>query len=141
MPVKKLLLKIGCSLVLWLPHKGHAQDPITLLVKGVTARVIKAIDLEVQKIQTQTIWLQNAQKALENVMTKLKLDQIQDWVSRQKDLYQSYFDELYMVKDVLTYYHKVKEISEMEVALVNQYKKGLQAAAQDHHFSADEVLY
>jgi hypothetical protein len=51
-------------------------------------KVIVAIDLKIQRLQTKTVWLQNAQKVVENTMSKLKLDEITDWVQKQKDLYQ-----------------------------------------------------
>ena len=46
--------------------------------------MIIAVDLQVQRIQNKTIWLQNAQKTLENEMSKLKLDEITDWVQKNK---------------------------------------------------------
>lgn len=118
-----------------------AQDPITLIIQQAVKKVIVAMDLKVQRLQTKTIWLQNAQKVVENEMSKLKLDQITDWVQKQKDLYKDYFDELWKVKDVLVYYHKVKEITVQQVALVKEYKKAWQSVQQDGHFSPEEVKY
>lgn len=118
-----------------------AQDPITLIIQQAIKKVIVAVDLKIQRLQTKTIWLQNAQKVVENEMSKLKLDQITDWVQKQKDLYKDYFHELWMVKDVLVYYHKVKEITVQQVALVKEYKKAWQGVQQDGHFSPEEVKY
>ncbi len=42
------------------------------------------------KHQGMTIWLQNAQKTLENQMSKLKLKEIGDWANKQKELYATF---------------------------------------------------
>ena len=118
-----------------------AQDPITLIIKQAIKKVIIAVDLKIQRLQTKTIWLQNAQKVAENTMSKLKLDQITDWVQKQKDLYQNYFNELWEVKDVLSNYHRIKEITRQEIALVKEYHQAWNGVQQDGHFTPDEVLY
>ena len=118
-----------------------AQDPIAAIIKEGIKKVIVAVDLKIQRLQTKTIWLQNAQKVIENAMSKLKLDQITDWVQKQKDLYQDYFDELWKVKDVLSYYHRIKEITQQEVLLVKQYHSAWTGVKQDGHFTAGELLY
>ena len=118
-----------------------AQDPITLIIKQGIKKVIIAVDLKIQRLQTKTIWLQNAQKLVENKMSKLKLDQITDWVQKQKDLYQNYFDELWKVKDVLSYYHRIKEITQQQIAIVKEYHKAWIGVQQDGHFTRDEVSY
>lgn len=120
---------------------SEAQDPVTLIIKEGIKKVIVAVDLKIQRLQTKTIWLQNAQKVLENTMSKLKLDQITDWVQKQKDLYQNYFDELWKVKDVLSFYYRIKEIADQQVALVKEYHTAWRGVQQDGHFNADEILY
>lgn len=138
--MKKLLV---CMIIVLagIALEVKAQDPITLIIKQGIKKVIIAVDLKIQRLQTKTIWLQNAQKVVENTMSKLKLDQITDWVQKQKDLYQNYFDELWKVKDVLSYYHRIKEITEQQIALVKEYHKAWNGVRQDGHFTADEVLY
>ena len=118
-----------------------AQDPITLIIKQAIKKVIIAVDLKIQRLQTKTIWLQNEQKVVENTMSKLKLGQITDWVQKQKDLYQNYFAELWEVKDVLSDYHRIKEITQQEIALVKDYHQAWNGVQQDGHFTPDEVLY
>lgn len=120
---------------------AKAQDPITEVIKEGIKKVIVAIDLKIQRLQTKTIWLQNAQKVVENAMSKLKLSEIGDWVQKQKDLYQNYFDELWKVKNVLTYYFRVKEIINQQSDLVRQYHRAWQGVRHDRHFTADEVAY
>jgi len=136
--MKKLLL---CMSFFLIEMAACAQDPITLIIKEGIKKVIVAIDLKIQRLQTKTIWLQNAQKVIENAMSELKLGQITDWVQKQKDLYQEYFDELWKVKDVLSYYHRIKEITQQEVSLVKQYHSAWAGVRQDGHFTANELLY
>ena len=111
--MKKLLV---CMSFFLLTMAASAQDPIIEVIKAGIKKAIVAVDLKIQRLQTKTIWLQNAQKVIENAMSKLKLDQITDWVQKQKDLYQEYFDELWKVKDVLSYYHRIKEITQQEIS-------------------------
>lgn len=138
--MKKLLVCMVIVLMSIAPET-KAQDPITLIIKQGIKKVIIAVDLKIQRLQTKTIWLQNAQKVVENTMSKLKLGQITDWVQKQKDLYQNYFVELWKVKDVLSYYHRIKEITEQQIALVKQYHAAWNGVRQDGHFTADEILY
>jgi predicted transcriptional regulator YheO len=138
--MKKLLVCMVVMLI-GIAHEVKAQDPITLIIQQGIKKVIIAVDLKIQRLQTETIWLQNAQKVVENTMAKLKLDQITDWVQKQKDLYQNYFDELWKVKDVLSYYHRIKEITAEQIALVKEYHKAWNGVQQDGHFTVDEVVY
>ena len=119
----------------------RAQDPITLVIQQGITKVIKAVDLKIQRLQNRTIWLQNAQKVLENTMSKLQLDQISDWVEKQRTLYQDYFNELWEVKSLLTYYHKVRDITQRQLLLVQEYKRAWNGVRQDKHFTAEEILY
>ena len=88
---------VVCVLILCsvMPTQSRAQDPITEVIRQGIVKVIRAIDLKIQRLQNETIWLQNAQKTLENTMSKLKLDEISDWVERQRKLYGDYFQELW----------------------------------------------
>lgn len=141
--MKKAFLFLGMMLVFSIATvvSASAQDPITLVIQQAIKKAIIAVDLKIQRLQTKTIWLQNAQKVVENEMAKLKLDQITGWVQKQRDLYKDYFDELWRVKDVLVYYHRVKDITTQQMALVKEYKKAWQGVQQDRHFSPDEIKY
>lgn len=130
-----------CISILIPTAKTFAQDPITLIIKEAVIKVIKAADLRIQRLQNETIWLQNAQKTVENTMAKLKLEEISDWVEKQRELYADYFEELQKVKAVLSYYHKVREIMELEIALVRDYKRAFAAIRNDDHFSVEEIQY
>lgn len=141
---KKILLCLVCLLLAGSPARPAntaAVLPILEIVKTVTKKVIKAIDLRIQKLQNKTIWLQNAQKQVENVLSKLKLDEISDWTQKQKELYKGYYEELAKVKSVITYYQRIKEISVKQTRLVREYEKAWNLFKQDQHFKENEIQY
>ncbi|REA60170.1 conjugal transfer protein TraI [Dyadobacter luteus] len=111
------------------------------VVRQVIIRVIKAIDLGIQRQQNKIVWLQNAQKALENTMAKLQLDQITEWTQKQRDLYKEYFDELQKVKSLITYYKRIRAISDKQYRLVLQYRRAWNLVQTDKHFTPGEVAY
>jgi len=122
-------------------RSAQAQIPIAEIIKAAVKKVIKAVDLQIQRLQNKTIWLQTAQKTLENTMSKLKLDEITDWVDKQKTLYKDYYEELQKVKAIISYYKRIKEITEKQVHLVEEYKRAWGLFKQDKHFTADELSY
>ncbi|MEP7375299.1 MAG: conjugal transfer protein TraI [Chitinophagaceae bacterium] len=141
--MKKLWVMTGlmlCCMILPV-QKSEAQIPVLEIIKQGIKKVIKAVDLKIQRLQNKTIWLQNAQKTLENTMSKLKLDEISAWVERQRKLYADYYDELWKVKAALTYYHRVKEIIQGQVQMVGEYKAAWALFRQDKNFTADELDY
>lgn len=123
------------------PAEKTAALPILEIVKAVTKKVIKAIDLRIQKLQNKTIWLQNAQKQVENVLSKLKLDEISDWTQKQKDLFKGYYEELAKVKSIITYYQRIKEITKKQTRLVEEYERAWNLFKRDTHFKESEILY
>lgn len=141
--MKRLLAMAGlmmCCMIL--PVKEtQAQIPIVDIVKAAVKKVIKAADLQIQRLQNKTIWLQNAQKTLENKMSQLKLNEIRDWVQKQKKLYEDYFEELKKVKSAIANYKRVKDIIEMQVAMVNEYRGAWALFRQDKNFTPDELEY
>jgi hypothetical protein len=141
--MKKVLAIVGLSLCCMLMpvQKTEAQIPILEIIKQGIKKIIIAVDLKIQKLQNKTIWLQNAQKTLENTMSKLRLDEISDWVEKQRKLYADYFDELRKVKTVLTYYQRVRDIIEQQVQIVTEYKAAWALFKQDKNFTADELDY
>lgn len=139
--MKKLLL-VGLVIISFAStNKVQAQTGILEIIKAGIVKVIKAVDLKIQRLQTKTIWLQNAQKVLENKMSELKLTEIGDWVEKQKTLYADYFDELWKIKNAITTYQKVKEIIQKQVQLVNEYSRAISLFKQDKHFTEKEISY
>ena len=122
-------------------NETQAQIPIVDIIKAAVKKVIKAADLQIQRLQNKTIWLQNAQKTLENKMSQLKLNEIRDWVQKQKKLYEDYFEELKKVKSAIANYKRVKDIIEMQVAMVNEYRGAWALFRQDKNFTPDELEY
>ncbi|MBW1656170.1 conjugal transfer protein TraI [Flavobacterium quisquiliarum] len=141
---KKLIISLVCLLLVSTPARPAEKVmalPILEIVKAVTKKVIKAIDLRIQKLQNKTIWLQNAQKQVENVLSKLKLDEISDWTQKQKDLYKGYYEELAKVKSIITYYQRIKEITKKQTQLVQEYERAWNLFKQDTHFKDSEIQY
>ncbi len=139
--MKKLLAIVGlglCCIILPV-QETKAQIPIADIIKAAVTKVIKAVDLQVQRLQNKTIWLQNAQKTLENKMSQLKLDEIKDWVEKQRKLYDTYYQELWKVKAALAYYQRVKDIIQRQVQMVNEYKAAWALFRQDKNFTTDEL--
>ena len=141
---KKIMICLLCFLLISTPARPAekvAVIPILEIVKAVAKKVIKAIDLQIQKLQNKTIWLQNAQKKIENILSKLKLDEISDWTQKQKDLYKDYYEELAKVKSIITYYQRIKDISQKQVRLVDEYERAWNLFQKDAHFNASELDY
>jgi hypothetical protein len=141
--MKKLFMSIGVMVMFSTAPltSVNAQDPITLIIKEAVVKVIKAVDLKIQQLQNKTIWLQNAQKVVENTMSKVKLDEITDWVEKQRTLYKDYFDELRQVKSIISNCQRIREITEKQVRLVEEYKRAWALFQQGKHFTADEILH
>ncbi|KQO24960.1 conjugal transfer protein TraI [Flavobacterium sp. Leaf82] len=140
---KKIMICLLCFLLISTPARPAkvAAIPILEIVKAVAKKVIKAIDLRIQKLQNKTIWLQNAQKKIENVLSKLKLDEISDWTEKQKELYRNYYEELAKVKSIITYYQRIKDISAKQIRLVDEYERAWNLFQKDAHFNSSELDY
>jgi hypothetical protein len=119
----------------------QAQIPGVSIVTGLISKVIRAIDLQIQKQQNQVIWLQNAQKTLENTMSQLKLNDISQWAEKQRKLYDDYFRELKKVKTVLTTYTEVKDMIQRQKQLISEYNTTWNVIKQDKHFTPQELQY
>ena len=136
---KKLCAGIVMLILSFTSLQSSAQIPIADIIKQAITKVIVAVDLKIQRLQNKTIWLQNAQKTLENEMSKLKLSEITDWVEKQKKLYDDYFQELWQVKAALSYYYRVKDIIQRQVQIVNEYKQAWALFQKDKDFTPGEL--
>lgn len=141
MKILKVTLPVSLAIVLvtFNSERTNAQFVVGEVIKLTVTKVIKAIDLKVQRMQNQTIWLQNAQKVLENQLSRLRLAEISGWTSQQQQLYSGYYDELWKIKSVITYYQRIKDLTVKQVALVNEYNRAWSLLQQDKHFSAAEL--
>jgi hypothetical protein len=140
----KMLTGLLCLFLVSTPVKPverAVQLPIIGVVRAAVIAAIKAIDLRIQRLQNKTIWLQNAQKKIENVLSKLKLDEISDWTQKQRDLYKDYYQELMKVKSIITYYQRIKDITKKQSRLVEEYDRAWKLFQQDKHFNVEELEY
>ncbi|MEP2669093.1 MAG: conjugal transfer protein TraI [Cyclobacteriaceae bacterium] len=131
------------SLVIVPPQPTQAAIPlwiIELIKKGV-AKVLRAIDLMIQRLQNKTIWLQNAQKVLENKLSQFKLTEIAQWTERQRTLYKKYYDELWKVRNTISTYKRISLIVQRQKQIVEQYHFTWGMINQDKHFTKAEIDY
>lgn len=122
-------------------QRAQAQDPITEVIRAGVTKVIVAVDLKIQRLQNETIWLQNAQKVLENKLSELRLTEIANWTERQRQLYAEYYEELWKVKAAISYYGQVRDIMRQQAALVEEYRRAYALFRQDSNFSPEELDY
>ena len=138
----KLTIMAGFMVICLMLHpSAHAQIPIISLITSAVKKVIVAIDLKVQQLQNQTIALQNAEAQLENKMSLGNLNDISGWLTKEKNLYSSYYQELAQVKKVITDYDEVKQATQQQIELVSEYKSAYSLFQQDRNFSPTEISY
>ena len=124
------------------PDRSEAQVlDIISIINAAVKKVIVATDLEVERLQTQTIGLQNTEKDLENNMDASELSDIAGWVQQQKNLFAEYYQELWQVKNALATYEQVKAMIEKQEQIVTGYNQVYGAVGNDGHFSAAEVSH
>lgn len=121
--------------------EAKAAIPIAMIIKEAVKKVIKAVDLMIQRLQNKTIWLQNAQKVLENKLSELKLTEIAQWTEKHRALYQQYYDELWKVKNALATYQRIRQIMDKQMRIVEEYKRAWNLVRQDSHFTEAEIDY
>lgn len=137
--MKKVLIVLVLTIGFSVSQKAQAQVAIAQVIAEGIKRVIRAVDLKIQRLQNKTIWLQNAQKTLENEMSKLKLGEIAHWVERQRKLYDDYFQELWRVKAALSTYSRVKGIIERQVQIIGEYRSAWALFRQDKLITPEEL--
>lgn len=135
------IIMLSTALVLTVAPAQPAHAGWIEVIRQLAIKVIKAIDLAIQKQQNKTILLQNAQKALENTMAKLKLDEITDWTRKQKKLYEDYFEELRKVKSLISYYQRIKHTMGKLYRMGDEHKRVWALIQNDKHFTPGEIAY
>lgn len=139
--LKILMLATMLSIASVQIHEAKAQAGILAVIQQGIKRVIRAVDLKIQRLQNKTIWLQNAQKTLENALSKLKLTEIAEWTEKQKEQYRKYYEELAKVKAMISYYQRIREVAQKQVAMVNEYNRAWALIRSDRNFTAQELSY
>src|SRR5690349_14387249 len=139
----KIFFALGLAVILVTQPcaEADAAIPIAKIIKEAVKKVIKAIDLMIQRMQNKTIWLQNAQKVLENKLSEFKLSEIAQWTEKQRKLYQEYYDELWKVKNTIATYQRVRQIMERQVMILSEYRRTWELVNQDKHFTSTEIDY
>jgi hypothetical protein len=137
----KRVITLGLFTIFFAVSADAQVIDIAAIIKAAVDKVIKAVDLEIQRWQTQTIELQNAQKILENAMSQAELDSITNWVQQQQALYQEYYNELWQVKHVIADYNKVKSIVGLQEKILSEYHSAYALFKQDKNFTAGELSY
>lgn len=140
--MKKYIVSLLCSFVLMLAlPKAQAQVPAASAFTSLIKKVIVAIDIKVQRLQNQTIALQNAEQQVENTLHLNSLNGISDWLNKEKDLYAGYYEELSKVRRLIADYDAVKRIASQQSQLVSEYRNASALFNRDPHFSPDELKY
>lgn len=138
-------MKTICSIILiaalLLPVTGRGQLLIGTIITAAAKKVIKQIDLKVQKIQNKTLALQNAQKALENAMVKTKLAELSGWMDKQRKLYQDYYTELNMVRSEIKTFHAVRTIFAQQAKIAAGCTAAVATLCDEGVFSVQEIIW
>src|SRR6187399_3044961 len=139
----KIFFALGLAVVLVTQPCADAGAviPIVKIIKEGVKKVIKAVDLMIQRLQNKTIWLQNAQKVLENKLSELKLTEIAEWTEKHRKLYEDYYEELWKVKNTIAMYQRVRQVMDKQVRIVDEYKRCWNIVQSDEHFTDDEREY
>lgn len=121
--------------------QAPAAIPIYQIIKQAVIKVIKAFDLMIQRLQNKTIWLQNAQKVLENKLSELKLTEIAEWTEKHRKIYAKYYDELWQIKNTLEGYARIRQAIERQKRVLEEYHRAWDRVSQDDHFTQAEIDY
>jgi hypothetical protein len=137
------MLLLTAVLVHTTPPKQDAQAAIAIakIIKEGVKKVIKAVDLMIQRLQNKTIWLQNAQKVLENALSDLKLKEIAEWTEKHRKLFADYYEELWRVKNALTAFQRIRQAMNRQAQIVEDYKRAWSLVNKDKHFTPAELDY
>jgi hypothetical protein len=137
----KLLMLAGLTAVFLLAPRPRASAQLIDIIDEAVKYALEEADLAIQKAQTQALYLQNTEKALENQMAGGLLDDIGGWVQDQEALYSGYYQELWQVKTAFTSYTKVAQLIERQEQLVRDYQQATAIVQRDPHFSPAEVAH
>jgi len=125
-----------------MPGPSNAQTlDIVGIINMAVKRVIVATDLKVERMQTEAIDAQVAEKAQENEMARSELDGIASWVEQQRALFAGYYQELREVKQAISGYEQVRAMIDKQAKVISGYRQVYAVLRQDKHFSADELSH
>ncbi|MGH2622188.1 MAG: conjugal transfer protein TraI, partial [Sphingobacterium sp.] len=139
--ISKIIILLVILLTLPSSNRVYGQLIISQVISAGVKRAIKAVDLRIQRLQNRTIWLQNAQRTIENSLSKFKLDEIAIWSAKHKDQYQQYYRELLQVKSMIRFYSRIKEAIQKQLLLVKEYGRIWRLLRKDRQFTTAELNY
>ncbi|WP_114941376.1 conjugal transfer protein TraI [Mucilaginibacter endophyticus] len=138
---RHIIILVAGMLYLTATPEAKAQVPAASAFTGLIKKVIVAIDIKVQRLQNQTIALQNAEQQVENTLHLNSLNGIADWLTKEKDLYAGYYRELSKVRRLIVDYDAVKRIISQQSQVLSEYRNANALFRRDPHFSPTELKY
>lgn len=111
--MKKVVLVLLLVSVSHASVKAQSIDPVSLLI----SKLIRALELQVKKMQYATMVLQQAQQVAERGLSTIKMQEIADCQRKQQDLYAGYFKELTQVNQWVKNSQQVKQIGDLQATL------------------------
>lgn len=128
----KFILMLGISLFFSTGVIAQTLDPVSLIL----SKAIKAIDLKVQRLQNQTLVLQQTQQAAEQRLSRMKLEEIRSWHQQLSGLYAGYFSELKQVKLLISGGTAVRQILALHEQIAADYRKSQKDPSTKPHYDA-----
>lgn len=116
-----------------------AALPIAEIIRQGVVKIIVAVDLKIQRLQNETIWLQQAQQKMENILSENQLAEIASWAQRQQELYGEYYEGLWKVKQALTQIQRVKSIAQTQAEMLRAYQESWQLLQKEGMFTLKEL--
>lgn len=120
---------------------ASGQVTVAAVIQAGVKKVIRALDLRIQRQQIKALELQTLQKKAETSMVTAKLAAISEWINKQRRLYESYYKELWQVKSILRTGGAVRDILTQETLLLKAYQDSWQRLRGSGQFSAKELDY
>ncbi len=138
LPVIRRLALMLALLCLNSPSQAAAL-PLAEIIRQGVKKIIVAVDLKIQRLQNETIWLQQVQQKLENILSKNELADIAAWGQRQKELYGEYYEGLWKVKQTIKQVQRIKSIAQTQAEMLRAYQESWQILQADGRFSLAEL--
>lgn len=130
--IKKIIVMVVICCFFMTGVIAQTLDPVSLIL----SKAIKAIDLKVQRLQNQTLVLQQAQQAAEQKLSRTKLEEICSWHQQLSALYAGYFAELKQVKPIISGEVAVRQILALHDQTVIAYGKSQKDALTKPRYDA-----
>jgi hypothetical protein len=138
--VTKVLRKgLFMFLLFGMVQPSEAAIPIAEIIRQAVVKVIVAVDLKIQRLQNETIWLQQAQQKMENILSENQLGEIANWGERQKELYGEYYEGLWQIKQAIGQVQQIKSITRNQAEMLKAYQESWQLLTAEGRFTLGEL--